>query len=188
MKFTNRSGKLRLYDATGTPWFLEVVFSGGDFSGPIGTPRVDEELQLNRSKVDSYAHYIKGPEERLLEPVEISFSAFLTDSQGITDDLLDWLEGGPVNAHTLLTTKGATQRVAGINNPPFADSSKKAFNLEFLLDEGGVDQGWKYAEVYFDPAAQNLSEGPNAVTLQLRGQCYGTVSRIAAFTAGTAVR
>ena len=109
-KFTERDGAIRLYDGTGTPYYLELVFDQADFSGPLGAPRTEEMLVLNRQQMDSYAHYVKGSDEALMAPVEISLSALLTDTEAITDYLLDWLTGQTVNSNTIATTKGDSQR------------------------------------------------------------------------------
>ena len=64
-KFTNRKGKLRLYDGTGTPFYLELDFDVGDFSGPLGIPKTEEILVLNRGQSDADAHYIEGSDEKI---------------------------------------------------------------------------------------------------------------------------
>ena len=35
---TLRDGKIRLYDGTGTPFYLELDLDMGDFNAPIGVP------------------------------------------------------------------------------------------------------------------------------------------------------
>jgi hypothetical protein len=191
-KRTNKDAKLRIYDGTATPWYLEVDLDMGDFNGPIGTPRQDETLVLNRGRMDSNAHYVKGSDDKIMEPVAVSFSVMIRDDTQ-TLNLLNWLKAGQdagvttVNAHTVTTTKQDTQRDGANNNPAFADTNKLTSNVEYLIESGGTDRGFKYAEVFFSLDQQNLSEGEDGITLQLNGMCYGTVSRITAFTAGTDV-
>jgi hypothetical protein len=128
--FTNRSGKIRILDGTATPKFLEIDFDAADFSGPIGRARTEEILKLDRGRVTADAHYIEGPDDKIMEPLTISFGALLTDLV-VTDYLLDWMEilngaTATINGHTITSTKEDTQNDGANNNPPFADSGKKA--------------------------------------------------------------
>lgn len=183
MKFTNKDGELRLYDGSAVPFFLTVLFAGGDFSGPLGPPRVQEILVLDRQRMDAHAHYVEGSDADLLEPAPISFSALLHDGEAC-GHMLDWLAGGPVNAHDLATTKGAARRDGTHDNPAFADAGKKAFNLEFRLD-GERPMVWRYTEVYFPLSECQIQESSEGVLVNLRGWCYGEIGRGAEFTAGT---
>ena len=191
-KKTNRDAKLRLYDGTGTPYYLEVDLDMGDFNGPLGAPRQDEELVLNRGRMDSNAHYVKGPDDKILEPVPVSFSVMIRDDAQ-TINTLDWLKAGQdggttqVNSNTIATTKADTQRDGSNNNPAFADSNKLTSNIEYLIETGGTDLGLKYAEVFFPLEQQNLTEGEDGISLQLNGLCYGTITRITSFTSGNDV-
>ena len=191
-KFTNKSGKIRLYDGTATPFFLEADFDLGDFSGPLGIPKTEEILVLDRGNANADAHYIEGADDKIMEPFPITFSAFVVDKTQC-GYLLDWLEamadggGSPaVNSNTLVTTKEDTQRDGANNTPAFADSSKMTSNLEYKLD-GGTDIVWHYNEVLFELSEQSLSEAEDGVTVSLNGMCYGTVVRDTAFTAGATV-
>jgi hypothetical protein len=183
--FTNRKGKLRLYDGTGTPYYLEIDFDKGDFSGPIGIPKTEEILMLNRGVYDAHAHYIEGDDSKVMEPFDISFSCFIEDTT-ITTYLLDWLSGNTVNGNTIATTKAGTQRARSVASPAFADSTKKCSNVEYLLN-GAADICWHYNEVYFELSEQSISEGESEVAISLKGKCYGTIVRDTAFTAGTDV-
>ncbi len=191
-KLTMRKGKIRIYDSTATPWYLEFDLDVGDYSGPMGIPRQEEILVLNRGVMDAHGHYIKGADDKLMEPVNVSFSVLIRDDVQ-TIYILDWLKAGQdagatqVHAHTLATTKGDTQRDGANANPAFADSNKLCFNIEYLMETGGTDLGFRYAEVFFPLDQQSLSEAEDGITLALTGTCYGTISRITAFTAGTDV-
>ena len=81
MKFTNRDGEIRFYDGTATPYFLKIVFSGGDLSAPLGPPRPEEELLLDRQKIDANTCYVGGSEAALLAPLEISLSSWSTEDE-----------------------------------------------------------------------------------------------------------
>jgi len=192
MKFTNKKGKIRLYDGTGTPFYLEIDFDVGNFSGPLGVSKAEEILILNRGNSDADAHYIAGSDVRIMEPFPITFGAFVVEKTQC-GYLLDWLEamadggGSPaVNGNTLVTTKEDTQRDGANNTPAFADASKMTSNVEYRLD-GTADIVWHYNEVYFELSEQSLSEAEDGVTIALNGMCYGTVVRDTAFTTGTDV-
>jgi hypothetical protein len=191
-KKTNKDAKIRLYDGTGTPYFLELDLDAGDFNGAIGRARQEEQLVLNRGRMDANAHYVKGSDDKLFEPVPVSFSIFLRDDVQTTY-LLDMLKAGQdagvttVHAHTMATTKQDTQNDGANNNPAFADTNKLTYNVEYLIETGGTDLGYKYSEVYFPLDQQHITEAEDGITLQLNGVCYGTITRITAFTAGTTV-
>jgi hypothetical protein len=185
-KFTNRKGALRLYDSTATPFYLELIFDKGDFSGPLGIPKTEEILVLNRGVYDANAHYIEGSDARVMEPFEITFSALIEDTT-ITTYLLDWLEGNTVNSNTIVTTKADTQRARSVASPAFADTNKKCSNVEYFLD-GSTDIVWHYNEVYFELSDQIITEGEEEVAVALKGLCYGTVTRDTEFTSGTNVK
>jgi len=190
-KLTERQAKIRFYDSTATPWYLELDFDG-DYSGPIGTPRQEETLILNRGTMDALAHYIKGPDDKLMETVDVSLKVILRD-HAQTINLLDWLAAmndalaTQVNSHTLESTKGDTQRDGANANPAFADSNKGTFDIEYLMETGAADLGFKLAEVYVPLAEQVLGESAEEIALPIKGKIYGTITRITAFTAGTDV-
>ncbi|MBW1713249.1 MAG: hypothetical protein JRJ59_08910 [Deltaproteobacteria bacterium] len=186
MKFTNRDGEIRFYDGTATPYYLKIVFSGGDLSAPLGPPRPEEELLLDRQTMDSNACYVRGSDASLLAPLEISLSVTVT-SHATFGYLLDWLEGNTVNGQTIVTTKGTTQRDGATNNPAFADSAKKCLNLEYQLDGPSSDIVWKYAEVYLPLSEAVMTETEDGVQVALKGQVYGTITRSSSFTSGTDV-
>jgi len=184
MKFTRRKGTLRLVDATGTPWYLELKFDEGDFSGPMGVPKTEEEMVMHRGVVSADMHYSEGGDDKVMAPLNLTFSAMIEDTT-ISTYLLAWLEGGTVNAKTTVTTKGTTTRKT-VTNPAFADSSKKCFNVEIKWD-GSADLVYHYNEVWFDLSEQKLAESDEKLALSLSGQIYGTIVRDTAFTTGTDV-
>jgi len=189
---TLRDAKLRLYDGTGTPYYLELDLDIGDFSAPLGQPRQEEILILDRGVMSADAHFIKGSDDPLMAPIPLSFSAFVRDGNQ-TIYLLDWLKAGQdggtttVNSNTLTTTKEDTQRDGSNNNPAFADTNKLTSNVEYLIETGGTDLGLKYAEVFFPLDQQNISEAEDGIRAMLNGLIYGTITRITSFTAGTSV-
>jgi len=190
-KLTQRNAKIRFYDGTGTPWYLELDFDG-DYSGPIGTPKTEEILVLNRGVMDSLAHYIEGPEDKLMEPLEVSLKVILRDDQQ-TVNLLNWLAAmndalaTQVNVHTLVSTKSDTQRDGANNNPAFADANKGCFDICYLMETGGTDLGFRLYEIYVALNEVVLGESGDEISLPIKGKVYGTITRITAFPAGTDV-
>jgi len=190
-KFTNRKGKLRLYDGTGSAFYLELDFDVGDFSGPMGIPKTEEILILDRNQATADMHYIEGGDDKVMAPFPLTFSAFVVDKTQCKY-LLDWIDvmnGGlsaKVNSNILVTTEQDTQRDGSNNNPAFADATKLLCNVEYRLD-GGTDISWAYKEVWFPADEQSISEAEDGVTLSLNGQCYGTVTRGSAWSSGSTV-
>ena len=183
-KFTQKVGKIRLVDGTGTPFYLELILDDG-FSGPLGIPFTEETLVLNRGNMDANAHYVEGPDTPIMEPLDISFNILAQDT-AFFGYFLDWLEGNTVNSNTIATTKGDSQRDGAIANPAFADTSKKCANVEYQLD-GSTDIVWHYNEVWFDLSTITFSEAEDGVSISVTGKWYGTVTRDTGFTAGTDV-
>lgn len=183
MKFTNRDGEIRFYDASATPYYLKIVFSGGDLSGPLGQPTVEELLVLDRQRSDENSCYVAGSDAALLAPMELSFSVVVTD-HAVFGHLLDWLDGSRVNDHDMVTTKGTTRRDGANNTPAFADGSKKCVNIEYRLDGPGGDLVWRYGEVWFPLHRAVMVEADDGIRVSLSGQVYGTVDRATAFTSG----
>ncbi len=190
-KFTNRKGKIRFYDGTGTPFYLEIPFDGGDASFPTGRPLPELIPVLSRGVKDANSHYIRGSEEAYLEGLDVSFSLLtteLTKSQYAEDwvAILNGKTPATINSNTILTTKGSTQNDGSNDNPEFPDaSSRLTLDIEYLLDGPTTDKGYKLAEVYFPHGV--LNEGDDSVVINLSGKIYGTITAITAFTAGTDV-
>ncbi|MCK9326040.1 MAG: hypothetical protein M0P69_11170 [Bacteroidales bacterium] len=198
MKFTNKQGKIRLYDGSTTPFYLEIDFDAGDFSGPMGIPKTEETLVLDRGNMTADAHYVEGSVTKVMEPVAVSFTGAVTDDtqSGL---LLDWMEqlsngdsaspvksSGTVNSNTLTSTQGDTQRDGVNGNPLFADGTKMTCNIEYRLDST-TDIVFHYNEVLFPLDGLSISEAEDGVTIAFAGLCYGTITRDTAFTAGTSV-
>ena len=186
MKFTNRDGEIRIYDASAMPWYLKIVFSGGDLNAPLGGPVVEEHLILDRQRSDGNACYVAGSDAGLLAAVELSFSVIVTD-HAVFGHLLDWLDGSRVNGQDVITTKGTTRRDGTNYTPTFADDSKKCVNVEYRLDGPGGDLVWRYGEVWFPLNRAVMVEADDGVRVSLAGQVYGTVVRATEFTSGVSV-
>ena len=191
-KFTNRKGKIRLLDGTGTPWHLEIDFDLGDFSGPVGIPKTDEILVLDRNQATADMHYIEGGDDKIMAPFPITFSALVVDKTQCLY-LHDWIDvmngllSATINSNTIVTTAEDTQRDGANNNPPFADATKLLCNLQYKLDGPSTDLTFLYTEIWFPADQQSISEAEDGVTISLNGQCYGTVTRGTAWVAGSTV-
>ena len=192
MKYKIGSGTIRLYDGTGSPYYLKMDFDNGDFTAPMGTPRTEEILVLFRGTMNSDGHYIEGSDEAVMAPLDLSFSAVLENGNETTY-LLNWLKAmndalaTTVNSNTLVSTEADTQRDGSNNNPGFADSNKGTCNIEIRWVETNA-QHLSYNEVYFSLAEQSIAESEDAVTITLSGKVYGTIEiDTSAFTSGTDV-
>ena len=198
MKFTMKNGRIRFYDSAATPYYLELKLDAGDGSWPTGRGRPEENLVLDRGNINAQMHYIEGMDDPIMEPLPFTLTATIRDDAN-TGYFLTWLEqaqngdsaspvqsSATVNGHTLTSTKGDTQNDGANDNPQFADGKKMAFNLEILYD-GATDILWNLGEVFFPLDEQSITEGEDGVNLALSGQIYGTITRAAAFTAGTDV-
>ena len=89
-KFTNKKGKLRLYDGTATAFYLSLDFDVGDFSGPIGIPKTEEILVLNRGNADADAHYVEGSDAPVMEPFAITFRLLLQITRSACTYWIGW--------------------------------------------------------------------------------------------------
>jgi len=165
--------------------YFEVVFAGMDFTGPLGRPKTEEQLVLNRGTVDANAHYIQGPHGPIYEPLEISFSCLL-DTTANKDKILKALEcanpGADRWTSTGVSTKGDTKNDGSNSNPAFVDSNKKTVNVQMLWDAGtDIPFGLAYYETLFLLDQQSFSEAEEAITLSCVGATYGVIERIYGF-------
>ena len=187
MIFQGKDGELRLSDmgVGGTTYYLAVLFSEMDFTGPTSRPRVEDSLIMDRGVFDSNAHYISGNDEPRYAPLPISFSCKLADTVN-TRVLMDWISGVTKTAGTtqLYTMKGTTT-IDGNTLPAFKDNTGKyAYQTEVLWD-GSNDLGLRYQEVFFPPGQQTITESADGLTLAVNGMVYGDVTRITGFDAAT---
>lgn len=164
--------------------YHEVIFAQMDFSGPLGRPMTEEQLVLNRGEVDSHAHYKEGPDDKLCEPVEVGWSCLISATH--RDYVKTALEcGDPDTANwsaTGTSTKGDTKNDGANANPSFADSNKKAVNIQVLFDDGsGFPIGLAYYECNFPLIDQGLAESPDQILLTCKGGCYGVIEKIHGF-------
>ena len=188
-KMTNKDAKIRLYDGAATPYYLELDLDAGDFSGPIGTPLVEERLVLDRGNANANMHYIEGSDDAIMAPVNVSFTCVITNATHTTN-LLNWLKAmnnnaaTQVNSHTLSTTAADSQRNGANNNPVPADANKELCNIEY---KPGTGLTFIYKEVFLPISQVQLTEAEDGINLAVTGMCYGTITTGTDFTAGTDV-
>ncbi len=162
--------------------FFEVVFANMDFSGPLGRARQEEMLILNRGKADANMHFVKGPDSPIYEPLPISFSLALDDTVNKNDIQPALVCGNPGSTYwtsTGTTAKGTTKNDGTNYNPAFADSNKKAVNIQILFGTMGI--GWAFYEVYFPEEQITIAESESDVILAAAGGCYGLIEIIHGF-------
>jgi len=192
MKVTSKQGKIRLIDGTSEPIYLEIDFDEGNFSGPLGAPKVDEILVLDRQTMTADAHYIEGSDEKLISPVTITFSFFVVDKTQV-GYLWSWLDecsngdaasppqaSNAINSNTLTSTKEDTKRDGTNFNPAFKDGTKLTSKVDIKFDMS-TDIVVHYNEVWFPLDEQTLAEGEDGTRISLTGYVYGTITRDATF-------
>jgi hypothetical protein len=152
----------------------------------------EEILELDRENFTSDAHYREGSDEKMMAPVPITFSTVITD-QAQTVYLLDWLAAmndalaTQVNSNTLVSTEADSQRDGATNNAVFADSNKSTFDILWLITMSGTDLGMQYMECRVDMDQVQIAEADDGITISINAMCYGTITRITGFPAGTDV-
>ena len=185
--FQGMDGELRVsdYGINGTTYHLEVLFCEMDFTVPLGKPRTEETLIMDRGRFDSNAHYIEGPDTPRYAPVNLTFSCRLADTVN-TVVLSEWMSGvTKISGSTQLYTYKGKTAIDGNTLPNFADTYLKyAYKVEVLWD-GTNDYGVQCNEVYFPPDQQELREAQDSVMLSCNGMVYGDVTRITAFDTNT---
>ena len=168
--------------------YFEVAFSQMDFTGPMGRPKCEEALVLDRNNMNAKAHYIEGIDGKKYDPLEISFSCLLDDAYNKDDLFVAMACGNPDSARwtaTGTTSKGTTKNDGTNFNPSFKEAAKKTVNVMILFDESRAvaktqvkPQGWAYYEVFFPMDESTITEGEDGTTLNCRGGVYGIIERI----------
>src|SRR3990167_2659599 len=201
VSYTTRDGRLRLYDGTATPYYLEIPFVNAGFSGPLGRGRGAQTIILDRGRLSTRMHYIEESDEAAIAGVEVSWSFKMTNTEPLLTKFKDALNVSQaatwtVGSHTWVTTKGTTQLLSGgatptlYTTPTFTNAPRRrCINIEVLYVDptaSGGDTGQKYAECEAEPDKQMINEGDREVAVNVRLMCYGAITQITAFTAGNA--
>jgi len=171
--------------------YFTVSFAQMDFSGPMGRPKVDEVLVLDRGKQGAKSHYIEAADGKIYVPQEISFSCFIDDVYNKSDILLA-LACGTLSTSRWdsigVTSKGTTKNDGTNFNPAFTDATKKTVNVFMLFDESRAvaktqvkPQGVAYYEVYFPLEEQSVAESEEGTVLTCRGAVFGVIEGIHGF-------
>lgn len=194
--YIGKNGTLRLYEGTApTPFFLEFVYEAMDFTGAFAPARPDEIAVLDRGNHNVNGHYVQGLDDPVVEPIEVSFSCRLDDTQLLTrlEEALNvygaasWV----VDGDTWVTTKATTTRDAGdgsaVTTYAFADDWPKRTNdLVLLWTAAASDKGFRWNEILWPPEQQEIGEAEDAINVSLTGQCYGSTASLTALPDGTA--
>ena len=165
---------------------FEVLFANMDFDGPLGRPLTEEQLVLNRGKMDSDAHYVKGPDDVLFEPLPVSFSCILDDTANTGEVIAALQCGNPGSTNwtsTGTSTKGDTMNDGVTANPAFADTNKKCVNVQMVWENATNMKavGVAYYETYFALDGIKISESADGVILACNGSVYGVIETIYGF-------
>lgn len=182
MKLTSLDAKIRLYDGDETPKYLELILDSADFSGPLAGPSREQNLVLNRGKVDEYGFYVAGNDLSVMEPVSVSFGVTLVDHPKAWA-LLNMLQGDAVNGHEIVSTKGKHPRLNGIGLQ-FDGDDIKTLNVEYCAQGKSSAFCMAYNEAWFNMAEQTFSESEEAIQLSLTCNVYGSIKRQFGFTPG----
>lgn len=202
MIYLGKRGELRIQSGVVTAssnHYFSIGFVNMDFSGPLGRARPDETPMLDRGNLTSTAHYVPGPDDAIMAPVNVTFTATLDDAVNRTD-LYDAL-GNPasntpwtVGGLSFANTNGTSQILNGSNvlvsTPAPFDAAHDRVDVAVLWrgdNPGTNDEGWAYREVWFSPQNIQITESDNGVRMAATGWCYGAVSHITQFSAGSAV-
>ncbi len=188
---TLKDARIRLYDGTATPLYLAFTLDPGDFTAPIGVPTMEELLKLDRGNMNSEAHYISGSDAPVMAPVPVSWSFPVTDAAKTTN-ILDWIAAMNdgltttvgADTHTLETTETDSTRKGAVSNPAFADALKSTCIVEYVIEIGGTDLGWKYNGLWMPASECGLTEGEEGITIACATQCYGDITQLTGFTVG----
>ena len=162
--------------------YFEVAFANMDFTGPLGRALTEEILVLNRNKADSNMHYIEGPDNKIYDPLPLSFGAALDDTLNKNDIQIALACGDPDSARwtaTGVSSKGDTKNDGTNANPSFADSNKKAVNVQMLFGTMGI--GWAFYEVFVPEDQVTFAESETDISITVNGGVYGVIQPIHGF-------
>jgi|ERR1041385_2596519 hypothetical protein len=201
--YYGKRGELRLVsgqpDGIGGKYFYKVAFEGMDLAAVIGRPRPDELPVLDRGLYTSFAHFLQGPDTPLMTPVQITFSCQIESTVNRTElrkalsnpeNDSPWVVGGITWTDTNGTSVQYNGFGSAISTAQPYDPLQRRINLETLwsTDPAATSAtGFRFTETYFRPDQVRIQEAPDSLRLQVTGWCYGGISAITAFGAGTDV-
>lgn len=195
--YTTQRAETRILDGTATPRFLVLPWVQPDGRFPLARARPPYMGRLNRGVGDGYAHFTRGPDDAVIAPVVVTMTAWLDEQ--LADDVIAALSNPfrlatwSVGTSTFVTAAGTGASILNGANANFAvpqvadDAAHQRVHVEWLFKgkvAGTLDRGFRHEECWFPPELQVYGEGdPN--TLSLTYWCFGKLTTITAFTAGT---
>ena len=202
--YFGKRGEMRLYsssdDGSGGKRYYQVAFEQMDFAGTAGRPRPDEIPVLDRGNYNSFTHHIQGPDTPIIAPVQLRFTAMIDNTINrfnLLRAMGNVYRESPwqVNGFTFSNVNGTTTLLNGAGSTvstalPF-DTQQDRVHLCIVFrgdpqQVSGVDDyGWNFREVYFQPGQIGITEAADRITINGAGWCYGPISHMSAFDAGT---
>lgn len=187
-------------DGAGGSYFYPIIFEGLDMNAVAGRARPDELPVMDRGVLNNYAHHIQGPDTPIIQPQALTFSCMIDNTFGRTNLLKalcnaarenPWQIGGI----TLSNLNGTTQLLNGagsmVSTPLPYDHEQDRIAVEVLFrgdpngGGGSDDYGFRFNEVWFQPASIRLVEAADSLKFNVTGSIYGPISQITAFGTGT---
>ncbi len=197
--YTTYRGKIRIYDGTPTPNYIELPWVQPDLRAVIARPRPAMNLRLNRGIGDAFMHYTRGDDSPIFSPQAVTFTSWMDEQLyphvimaiGDIHDDGTWQVGG-VTFLTAAGTGGTVRNGASalVPVPQMSDdATHRRVDVEFLWTgkvPGTRDFGYRHEECYFPRELQIVADGDPA-THAYTYWCYGRMHTITAFTAGANV-
>ena len=199
--FHARNTEIRIYDGTsgGTPpgpYYYDLKFEQLDFNAPLGRERPPQIPKLNRGVLDADGHYIQGSDIAILEPIPVTFSIELLDTE--FDTMLAVLSNlfrespWTVANQTWTNTNASTQIRNGdgvlVTTPATAEPDEDRVNIEVRNIKKHAtavnDLVLKWNEVWFPPR-QDFRTAIEGNRLTLNGLWKGDIVKATTFTTGT---
>jgi len=194
--FNDRDAVVRVIDGTATT-SLHVTFSFlGSLEGPAGRTRPDEKLQLNQGKGDSKIHHTISSDAKIFEPVQITLSGKLYDTD-ITDDIIvalsnpfddaTWKPGG-TSVFTGVTSLGTVANADGtaVTFPMPKDAHRAASLVNIAIIWGSSLWGLQYTGVFFEASDVKFARPEDAdSTFSATGTVYGAITQISTMPAAS---
>jgi len=165
--------------------YYKVLFTEGLSGAPLGRPRPEERIHMDRGVLTDDAFYTEGPDP--MEPLDLPFSAELTTAIK-TQLYLALTCGNPASTYwdaTGTSVEGLTEPMNSQASPVLADASKKTVLVQakWAASTGDVI-AWEWADVYFPPESIELGEGEENVSMSVVGKIYGRIRPINDFDNG----
>lgn len=201
--YFGKRGELRCYsnqsDGAGGVYYFQVAFMQMDFVMAAGRMRPPEIPVLDRGLITSYSHYIQGPDNDIITPVQITWNCTIDNTinrRGLRQALSNPDRDSPwlVNGQPFANTNGTTTMYNGFGSVvscllPF-DTLHDRINVQVLwrgVAAGADDYGFTLNETWFHAGHQRITEAPEAIKFGVTGFVYGSISSILAFSPGTDV-